>query len=545
MEQEIDNMSNANLMKLAEIIVDNLADSKLENIPNNVAKASMTLAKRLNITQEEAMWLAVLIDLSCDGKISIQRLARFFNCRPVRIMSHWNIIMALIQRRFIRSLSRNEVGIPYTLIEALKENRPFVPMSWDNLTISQWLDRLHTLLERRLKDEITYSTLLDDIQYLKAHNPKLNLVKKLQKWKLSTVDEIILLVSLDRFVVRKNENVCAYDFFLIFEDSVDARSLEISIVNNDSDLIKKGIIEHGYMNGQADSRTWQLTLQTKRQLLAGLNIPFENTLHPNLVYVSTLKAKSLFFSPKLTEQIEQLKVILHPTRFSHIQQQLAAKNMRGGFTCIFYGSPGTGKTETVYQLARETGRDIMFVDIPQVRSKWVGDSEKNIKAVFGDYKEAVRTMDVAPILLFNEADAIFGKRIETCNSVDKMENSLQNIILQEMESLEGILIATTNLTENLDSAFERRFLYKIEFSKPTANESQYIWKSMLPDLSDADALQLAQDYNFSGGQIENVARKQIVNSVLLDDSALSIVNIKEACVAEQIRNKRTKHIGFI
>lgn len=538
-------IDNLNLMQLAETIVDGLEGSKLENISDEVLQSSSVLAQRLGITQEEAMWLAVLIDLSSTGKITIFHLARFFNCRSVRIMSHWDTIAALIERRFIRPLANNEVGVPCTLVEALKENRPFVPMCWENLSIDKWLDRLNTLIGRRLRNEISYFTLLDEIQYLKAHNTNLNLVKKLREWNLTKKNEIILLVTLDSFVMEKDENVSECAFFRIFEDAWDTRSISTSIANSDSDLIKKGIIEHSCSNGQVDSRIWHLTLQAKRQLLVGLDIQLENTAHPNIVYSSSLQPKSLFFSPKQTEQIERLKNILHPDRFTDIQQRLAAKNMRGGFACIFYGSPGTGKTETVYQLARETGRDIMFVDIPQMRSKWVGDTEKNIKSVFNEYKDAVRSMSVAPILLFNEADAIFGKRIETYNSVDKMENSLQNIILQEMESLEGILIATTNLSENLDSAFERRFLYKIEFTKPTANESQHIWKSMLPDLSDADALQLAQDYKFSGGQIENVARKQIVNSVLLNDSAISIATIREACSAEQIHNKKNQHIGFI
>lgn len=98
---------------------------------------------------------------------------------------------------------------------------------------------------------------------------------------------------------------------------------------------------------------------------------------------------------------------------------------------------------------------------------WVGESEKNIKGIFDDYKKEVKQLAKAPILLFNEADAIIGKRqVGAERAVEKMENSIQNIILQEIEQLDGILIATTNLAENMDKAFERRFLYKIQFEKP-------------------------------------------------------------------------------
>lgn len=90
---------------------------------------------------------------------------------------------------------------------------------------------------------------------------------------------------------------------------------------------------------------------------------------------------------------------------------------------------------------------------------WVGESEKNIKGIFDDYKQKVKQSVKAPILLFNEADAIIGKRqVGAERAVEKMENSIQNIILQEIEQLDGILIATTNLAENMDKAFERHFL---------------------------------------------------------------------------------------
>jgi SpoVK/Ycf46/Vps4 family AAA+-type ATPase len=111
----------------------------------------------------------------------------------------------------------------------------------------------------------------------------------------------------------------------------------------------------------------------------------------------------------------------------------------------------------------------MLGEISETKSKWFGESEKRIKAVFDRYHGLVKEKGIAPILLFNEADAVLGKRRELTQSrlgPDQTENAIQNIILQEMENLNGILIATTNMTVNLDKVFERRFLYKIEFDKP-------------------------------------------------------------------------------
>ena len=130
-------------------------------------------------------------------------------------------------------------------------------------------------------------------------------------------------------------------------------------------------------------------------------------------------------------------------------------------------------------------------------------------------------------------------------AVEKMENSIQNIILQEMEQLDGIMIATTNLTQNLDKAFERRFLYKIEFEKPSVEAKSRIWRSMIPTLDEQTAVTLAERYDFSGGQIENVARKRTVDMILLGEEP-SFEQLDEYCRSEMlgISECMRRKIGF-
>ena len=112
-----------------------------------------------------------------------------------------------------------------------------------------------------------------------------------------------------------------------------------------------------------------------------------------------------------------------------------------------------------------------------------------------------------------------------------------------MENLTGILIATTNLTKNLDSAFERRFIYKIEFEKPDAETRKTIWRSLLDDISDEDALALASRFDFSGGQIENIARKSTVHRVLCG-KAPALKDLERFCTEECVNNENAKKIGF-
>ena len=166
--------------------------------------------------------------------------------------------------------------------------------------------------------------------------------------------------------------------------------------------------------------------------------------------------------------------------------------------------------------------------------------------MFDKYRALVEESDVAPILLFNEADAILGIRQEGAQrAVDKMENSIQNIILQEMENLNGILIATTNLTQNLDKAFERRFLYKIKFNKPEIGPKTKIWRYMIPDLTEEQARELAESYSFSGSQIENISRKKMIKTSL-DGTEPDFAEIKSYCGEELIEEKggEARKIGF-
>jgi SpoVK/Ycf46/Vps4 family AAA+-type ATPase len=237
---------------------------------------------------------------------------------------------------------------------------------------------------------------------------------------------------------------------------------------------------------------------------------------------------------------------LREENFSRVQKRLADGGLRKGFACLFSGDPGTGKTETVYQIARETGRGIIPVDIANTKSMWFGESEKKIKEVFIRYHAAVKHSSIVPILLFNEADAIIGKRQnlgETKNGPGQTENAIQNIILQEIENLNGILIATTNLMQNMDKAFERRFLYKIEFEKPELDARKSIWQTMIPDLPPEDIETLAVRFDFSGGQIENVARRRMVAGVLYG-SPLSLDTLIGYCKEELTENTKTIRIGF-
>ena len=233
-------------------------------------------------------------------------------------------------------------------------------------------------------------------------------------------------------------------------------------------LVEK-FIEYTNDDGFVDRESFKITDDAKKLLFSELNLSSMRGVRPKggMLSFEDIKPKQLFYNSKERKQVDELATLLEEEHYQSIRNRLRETNFRSGFACLFYGAPGTGKTETVLQIARKTGRDLIQVNVSEVKSMWVGESEKNIKGIFDDYKQKVKQSVKAPILLFNEADAIIGKRqVGAERAVEKMENSIQNIILQEIEQLDGILIATTNLAENMDKAFERRFLYKVKFEKP-------------------------------------------------------------------------------
>ena len=310
------------------------------------------------------------------------------------------------------------------------------------------------------------------------------------------------------------------------------------------ELTKLGLIRVNGAQMLSDA-TIELT-ETAMELFLGEHLMlFVNDFEQDYIMPESLTKKDLYFDSELSQQLHFLQNSLINENYLKMQERLTSMGMRKGVAVILYGEPGTGKTESVYQLAKETGRGIIHVNISETKSKWFGESEKRIKEVFTKYERICKRVSLKPILLFNEADAIFGKRKDVgSSSVDQTENTIQNIILEEMEKLEGILIATTNLATNLDAAFERRFLFKIRFGKPSLEVNEKIWRSKVEWLDVEGSKRLASSYAFSGGEIDNVVRKVAMEEVLTGVRP-GMEGLTGFCEAERLSKRETRmRIGF-
>ncbi len=218
-------------------------------------------------------------------------------------------------------------------------------------------------------------------------------------------------------------------------------------------------------------------------------------------------------------------LVLHPATRSHIEEietwikhgatlmndwGMAAK-LRPGFRSLFHGPPGTGKTMTACLLGKSTGHDVYKIELSQIVSKYIGETEKNLARVF-DQAQNKRW-----ILFFDEADALFGKRTQTKDAHDRYANQEISYLLQRVETFDGIAILSSNLKDNLDTAFTRRFESIIYFPMPRPEDRARIWrqgfskKARLNESVDLDVV--AREHVLSGGSVMNVIRHVSLQSL--------------------------------
>jgi AAA+ superfamily predicted ATPase len=211
----------------------------------------------------------------------------------------------------------------------------------------------------------------------------------------------------------------------------------------------------------------------------------------------------LVLHPATRRQVEELETWLqHGETLMH-EWGMAAK-LRPGYRSLFYGPPGTGKTITACLLGKFTGREVYKIDLSLVVSKYIGETEKNLAKVFD------QAQNRGWILFFDEADALFGKRSETKDAQDRYANREVAFLLQRIESFDGIAILASNLRENLDEAFARRFESMIYFPLPSPDERLRLWRqgfSAQAQLDQSlDLEQIAHEHALAGGAIMNVIR---------------------------------------
>lgn len=516
------------------------------------------LNKELGLTDMQIVVLAIMLEEG--GSMSWKDIADTMDITRITLMTYSEEVEDLVKKGWLmryaaRGLAGNYQGFKVVegVLTALRRNQRFQPPKLDNLKIQEFMDILDSHLDKSLKDsDIRFE---DDIEWMKnlvEKNPRLGVCKAINKIENDYEKAFFILCLADyaQYADDMEEGVRFEDIDNLFPPEHVVGHLRKNLRNGKGVVFNNSWIEHKCEDGIANQDCYCLTVKVKERMLQGY-VPSRSrcrkkkTTDSMLFSHTLIKEKQMFYNKAEEIDIRRLSSLLMEEKYDGVLKRLEERGMKKGFATLFYGSPGTGKTESVLQIARQTGRDVMRIEIAGLKDKWVGQSEKNIKGVFFRYKELCKNCETTPILFFNEADAIFGTRMEKAeSSVDKMNNSIQNIILQEMEDFEGIMIATTNLTGSFDPAFERRFLFKVEFKKPELEVKAKIWRSMLGEYLNEDEVRvLASRFDLSGGSIENIARKHAIDYIL-EGELPDFHKIEDYCRSELYDSKNRIKVGF-
>ncbi len=416
------------------------------------------------------------------------------------------------------------------------------------------IDRLQTkmkLLETRIEERVEQTS------------ENLVLDKFFKQKKMSSLEQVIFIALLREEYSATDASLREMNALidLISLDDYD-RIKNRSLLEDGANLISSEIIDYEEMLNPFGgiSRSFYIV----DEVLQGI-------IHPQKTKkVTRLKLNALIEEQEIFELIESETslddvVLNEKTRetlhnlMQQVDKEVVARLVKWGIKekksgidarIIFYGAAGTGKTMTAYSLAKSLKRQVLAFDCSKILSMYVGESEKNVRKIFDTFYELSEKTKTEPILLLNEADQFLGARSSgTITGADQMHNQMQNIFLEQIENFKGMLIATTNLLENIDKAFSRRFNYKIEFKKPDEAQRKELWKLMLPEEApyeegfDSDAL---ASYALTGGQINLIVKNTAYKVAVREEPLFTLQDFISEIAREKDANfDSEKSMGFL
>jgi hypothetical protein len=532
-----------------------------ESFQQSVSKEAQILCEYLGIdSAQQALCFAMLLGMGVqsNSSLDIDSFSQYLNVSVLRAFQFTKDLDSLVKRKLLakqkntrrrrggESLNYLNLYVPSDLVYAVINGEPLPSRRKTDMNLYEILDNVYMYFQQRDDGYIDTEELGIEITGLLEENKKLPFARQILNYKLPILEQIILLVVCQQFV----EGYSSIDFVrllkTLFVETQKQLACRKEWINNKTKLQKVGLVdlenESSFRNDKA------IMLTSKGQELFGtdrtlfIEQDFQKT--KDIILSASIPKQKLYFNEREQAELSLLQNLLQPNKYNEVVERLKFNGMKGNFTILFSGQAGTGKTESVYQLARSTGRDIKMVDISKTKSKWFGESEKLLVGVFANYRKLVEISNLTPILLFNEADGIFGSRqtgVES--SVRQTENAMQTCLLQSMEDFEGICICTTNLPLNLKE-FERRFLYKISFDKPDSFTRFKILRDKIPFLTDDQIHRLSDTYSLTGGQIANLSKKLILQQILTG-SYPELDEVLRLCESEfLVKSKGRSKIGF-
>lgn len=548
-----------NIIIALEQVFVHAKDSKLDrNCFKSVDKELKVINQYFRTNDMESILITLVMNTENLESVRLKNLAEYVGLNNLNFLPFTKNLVELHKRNILYSEGptfklNEDYAIDYKLIPFFSNNEiipeELLMNSAKERTFHEFLSEIDELSERKDKgqlNEIYFSRQLRDI-ITKYDDFKLVAYAKKN---LSKIDQFVFFDTILDAI-----SSCNNDFNTALQSTVDDCTFRKrdtfeyvqSFLLGKTRLNKLKLVEKD--NAAFSNRHYIRLTPTALSMLAeweGIHIEFkEEVKNKKLLYPEQIKKNKLIYNSSELEAISRIDEVLTEKAFQKLKTNLISNNLPEGITCLLYGEPGTGKTATVYELARKHKRAVFKVEISETKSMWYGESQKLVKKIFTDYEEAKEKEKRCPILLFNEADAIIGKRkVGSHSNTSETDNAIQNILLEELENFKGILFATSNLVANLDDAFERRFLFKVKYARPSLDNAAAIWKLKLPKLTTEQSKELAITFPFSGGEMDNVIRKVVMEEII-KGSTSSFQQVINFCNQEKWNaTNLTSKIGY-
>ena len=325
---------------------------------------------------------------------------------------------------------------------------------------------------------------------------------------------------------------CETALFLLAGDNLSRRLQVMRLFDNDHRLVSERVLqlEYGEPGEPRNSAALRISSEYLEYFTTGVQNKPDYSMHfPAKRITSRLEWDDLVLADTTRREIDQLIAWI-----GHSEEILDGfglrKNLKNGYRVLFYGPPGTGKTLTATLIGKKMGMDVYRVDLSQVISKYIGETEKNLSNIF-DQAECHNW-----ILFFDEADSLFGARTQANNSNDRAANQEISYLLQRVEDFPGIVILASNLKSNIDEAFSRRFQSTVYFPMPEPEERLTLWKNIF-EKTDVDNREenfeyFAENYELAGGALTNVARYAAISALIDNRKKINKLDLREGVSKE-------------
>jgi cytochrome oxidase assembly protein ShyY1 len=481
-------------------------------------------------------------------RVKTERLLGFLNLEIEIFYDIKGDLEVLINRGFIKqkkedrsnNLFNSSFVVNQKLLDMLFRNEEiqFEKLYGNGYNFVQFSGQICRLNSLRLVNHMSREDVLNEVIEQENKNENLTQIKTMKSLGLDVMDRMVMYYMIHKY----NENEKAINSYTVGFDLLGASkvlSFTKKFKEKTTQMQVQGLVE------LSNDTTLQLTDKAKELFLNDATDTIDeesrsevSTTHYYIKH-DAIPEKKLYFNTDLQRELNILQTLLQKDNFDEYQNELKKRGNTGGVSILIYGPSGTGKSSIVDQLAKQTKRNIFQVDLSQSRSKWYGDSEKMLKNIFVEYKTLVAKQGgEAPILLFNECDALLGKRnTDIEDRHDFTEATMTNLLLEQFEKNSGIIIGITNLEQNLDPAFLRRFTMKYYIGNPDKRAVKSILKNKIDFLENREVERIANQFQLSGGQIENISTKCIINRIITKSNP-TINEVMDMCEEEKIKSNK-------